>query len=220
MNVAVGGASFLLLHTICLSAASLAGADPTTSGGVACAVRIVATGGFLALQQAGGSQPSLWLRADPADSEAAERAPSLLRQGWAPPAAAATFLALVLASGALLSLGDPGAMAVVLPEPRPLPDPTRAADLLLLAPLTEELFFRAFLLTALSRAGAGAAGWLLSPLLFAAWHGAVADSPVFFGLLGLWLTALYRTSGGSLPLAVGTHACFNGLVVLLRAARY
>ena len=41
-----------------------------------------------------------------------------------------------------------------VPAPRPWPEPERAALLLAVAPLSEEAFFRAFLLTAFERAGA------------------------------------------------------------------
>ena len=114
-----------------------------------------------------------------------------------------------------------------LPGPRPWPEPERAALLLLIAPLSEEAFFRAYLMTALERAGAPAnAALLASAAGFALYHVPLAEmlrdgslELAFYELLGLYLGFLYQRSGRSLPLAVVTHASFNSIVTALRAAQ-
>ena len=130
---------------------------------------------------------------------------------------------LTLFALAIAALGT-GLGAEWLPPPRPLPGPLRAVDILAAAPLTEEIFFRAWLLVAMQRAGASELAALgASSVLFACWHAplvaALGDPSelFFFGALGAWLTLLYQKSDGSLPLAVGTHATFNLIVTLLRS---
>ena len=115
----------------------------------------------------------------------------------------------------------------MLPAARPLPEAGRALDVLVAAPLTEELYFRGWLLAACDAAGAPAVASLgASALLFSLWHApqllsgaGSAGELVFFAALGAWLALLYRKSESSLPLVVGTHASFNAIVVLLRAVR-
>ena len=91
------------------------------------------------------------------------------------------------------------------------------------APLTEEAYFRAWLLPALERVGAPpGAGVAASAALFSLWHlpGGGASEVLFFAALGTWLAVLFRASGGSRLLAAGTHASFNLIVVLLRASQF
>jgi hypothetical protein len=217
-DVAAGGAVFLLLHTLSISASQVFfGATAGVPSGTDAAARLVATAGFVGVQQLAGFRPvSTWLRIEPSSGAAPAALltaqPVLVTSALA----AAGFALLALLVGLGLSLGDLNALDTVLPAARALPGPGATFDLLLSAPLTEELFFRGYLLTALE----GPLGLLASPMLFAAWHlGAALDGPLFFGLLGAWLVALFRASGGSLPLVIGTHSFFNALILLLRAAR-
>lgn len=85
------------------------------------------------------------------------------------------------------------------------------------APLGEELFFRGWLQTALSRRMSAAASVLISAVIFSAIHGLVLNAlplvelAVLFGLLRLWT--------GSLWPAIAMHAAHNfaSLAVLLVA---
>ena len=117
-----------------------------------------------------------------------------------------------------------------LPAPRPWPELSRAAELLLIAPAADEAFFRAFLITAIERAGGSASAALLAsavaysiyqvPLRDVLLLSEQASLPLLlYQLLGLFLGGLYQRSGGSLPLVVVCHATFNGLVTALRAAQ-
>ena len=95
-----------------------------------------------------------------------------------------------------------------------------------MAPLTEEAFFRAWLLNALAKLDAPPlAALATSAALFATWHlpsvlgGGGPGELGFFAALGAWLAWLYKASGDSLPFVAGTHASFNLIVVLLRAVQ-
>jgi membrane protease YdiL (CAAX protease family) len=103
----------------------------------------------------------------------------------------------------------------------------RAHSVLAIAPLSEEIFFRAWLLVTLRRAGASfPARVALSSILFSLWHvplGRPEMAPtdlLAFGALGAVLAAMYDASSGSLPLVASTHASYNLIVTLLRYGRY
>lgn len=206
-DVAIGGALYVLLQTIGLSAAQVAGVDARAA---AAAVRLVATGGFVLALEASGTVPA----SDYIRGPSAEPRFKLLGSPLAPLACGGAFFVAVLA--ATLAAGGE------LPAAAPL-ELGRVADVLLAAPLSEEAFFRGFLLTGLARAGVPAAGGIAaSAASFALWHAGLPDGgggPVFFLGLGAYLALLYEGGGRSLGLAVGTHAVFNGLVTLLRAAQ-
>ena len=209
IDVAVGSIAFLLLNVAIVSTFG----DSVTS-------RMVALGGFVGLQQLVGLPPSEWLRLD---DEPAAVDPNPLFQSRSPLAGAtfATTFALCVALAAQLCGLE------WIPGPRPWPEPSRAALLLLIAPLSEEAFFRAYLMTALERAGAPAnAALLASAAGFALYHVPLAEmlrdgslALAFYESLGLYLGFLYQRSGRSLPLAVVTHASFNAIVTALRAAQ-
>jgi len=109
-------------------------------------------------------------------------------------------------------------VGVRAPPPSPLPSPTDTTQWVLLGvgvmvtgPLAEELLFRGFLLSALSRSRLGFGGAaVLTSVLFAAWHGdAFIPRLLELFIMGLafsWL--LWRT--GSLRVPVVSHAAFNG----------
>jgi membrane protease YdiL (CAAX protease family) len=219
-EVAAGVALFVMLQSVFLSFASVAGADTGESGGAVAACRLLATASFFAVQQAAGTRADEWLQSDATTDGERSRASALLRENPAAPAAAALAFALALAAAGT-ALG-----VEWLPPARPLPEAGRALDVLVVAPLTEEAVFRAWLLRALDRAGAApAASFAASAALFSLWHAPQsvvtgdASALVFFAALGAWLALLYRTAGDSLRVAAGTHASFNLIVVLLRAAR-
>jgi len=84
------------------------------------------------------------------------------------------------------------------------------------APLSEELLFRGFLLSALARSGLGFwGGAVLSTALWTSLHAgysAVGIVEVFLiGIFFSWL--LWRT--GSLRVAIFCHALYNSLIVLV-----
>ena len=210
VDVAVGSIAFLLLNV---------GIVSTFGDGVAS--RLVALGGFVGLQQlVGGLSPSEWLRLG---DEPSAVDPNPLFQSRSP-LAGATF-ATAFGLGVVLVAQLLGLEWV--PGPRPWPEPSRAALLLLVAPLSEEAFFRAYLMTALERAGApGGAALLASAAGFALYHVPLSEilrdgslELAFYESLGLCLGVLYQRSGRSLPLAVVTHGAFNALVTALRAAQ-
>lgn len=80
----------------------------------------------------------------------------------------------------------------------------------LLVPACEELFFRGYLLGALSRGGARFAA-LISALAFALAHGFGTQTPAY-ALLG-WVFALLTLHAGSLLAAVLAHGCYNGALI-------
>ena len=209
IDVAVGSIAFLLLNVLIVS---------TFGDGVAS--RLVALGGFVGLQQLVGLPPSEWLRLD---DEPSAVDPNPLFQSRSP-LAGATF-ATAFALGVALVAQLFGLEWV--PGPRPWPDASRAALLLIVAPLSEEAFFRAYLMTALERAGAPAGAALLASAAgFALYHVPIGEmlrdgslELAFYESLGLYLGFLYQRSGRSLPLAVVTHGAFNALVTALRAAQ-
>jgi membrane protease YdiL (CAAX protease family) len=96
-------------------------------------------------------------------------------------------------------------------------------DVLLAAPLTEELFFRAWLLTAAQRAGVPpAAAITCSALTFVLWHtggGSPGGGLLTFGLLGAWLAVAYAKGGQRLTTTVGAHALWNAAIVAVRVVR-
>ena len=211
-QVAVGGVVFVLLHTMGLTAAQLSG---VATEGAAVPVRLAATAGFVAVQTAVGLPPSQWLLAPPAR-------PARWRWLETPYAPAVGTLALCVAAAlpaaVLSATGDSAALAAYLPTPRPL-DLPRLLDTLAAAPLTEELFFRAWLLNALSSLEVPDGAALgVSVLLFVLWHLGVDGGAASHAATGLWFGLLYQRGGG-LRVSAGTHALWNGCVAALRALR-
>ena len=111
-------------------------------------------------------------------------------------------------------------LAAVAPAARPL-DAGRAADAILAAPIAEELFFRGWLLAALSRTGLAEGGAAIgaSAIAFALWHAGQGDGGLlFYSAFGAFLAALYRRTG-TLAAPLGAHAAWNGLILAVRALR-
>ena len=211
VDVGVSGILYVLLNALAVA----------ISGGDGPVGRLLALGGFAGLQQlAGQLPPSAWLKLD--EDEARVSSSPLFQSGS--PLAGVTF---AFAFG--LAVAVPAQLLGLewVPAPRPWPEPERAALLLAVAPLSEEAFFRAFLLTAFERAGAPpSAGLIGSAACFALYHVPLAEMVrdgslqlPLFELLGLYLAFCYQKSGGSLPFVVVTHATFNAVVTALRAAQ-
>ena len=193
-------------------------------GGESVASQLVAVGLFAGSQQLVGLPPSLWLqlRADP---ERVDPSPFFQSGSPAAPITAAFAFGIAVVGAASLA-GVPW-----LPAPRAFPEPSRALDVLLVKPVVEEIFFRAWLLRAFRRAAGDApttqtAGLLASGVLFGLWQAPVSTvlsggppSLLLFESLGVWLAYLYQQSGGSLLFAVATHCSFNLAVTLLRDAQ-
>ena len=115
-----------------------------------------------------------------------------------------------------------------LPEPKPFPAADGALLNLLVAPLSEEIFFRSWLLTAFEAAGGSqAAALIASTALFGLYHvpfGQVlaeggSAKLLVYEALGAYLSFLYQRSGGSLPLAFVCHATCNLIVLGLAEAQ-
>lgn len=213
-EIALNATLFVALHAFACTGAALASgsADPSAATAVA---RLAAVAAFVALQQ----PVSGWLT-EPRSSSSESRAMPALDRPIAPLAAVLLFAVAACAPAALAQLaGAPEAAQLLLPAARALPDPGRALDLLAAAPIEEELFFRAWLLSALRRGGLGdAAALAASSVAFAAWHGVGGDGgPLFFAALGGWLGWLYQRSEGNLALPLATHALWNGGVAVGRA---
>lgn len=200
-----------------LNALSAAVEPVMPDGGV---LRLLALAGFAAVQQFAGVPLDRWLRQ--ADESRVDPNP-FFQSGS--PLAGVTFafaFGLAVAVPAQL-LGVPW-----VPAARELPEAGPALEKLFVAPLCEELFFRAWLLNALERAAPGsqAAGLVASSALFALYMVPLADvvsggsnQLLLFEALGAYLAFLYQRSGGSLPFVVVTHCTFNALVTALRAAQ-
>jgi|GEM_PF-2331097 membrane protease YdiL (CAAX protease family) len=82
-----------------------------------------------------------------------------------------------------------------------------------IAPVCEELLFRAVLHGALSARLSWAPATVMTALIFATVHGIVENVPALF-VLGLILQRQLRDSG-SLWLPIMTHAVFNGVIVAI-----
>ena len=206
-DAALGGGLYLLLNLLLIETASLVA--PSDFGAVALA-RCAACVIFVALQSTAGLPPAEWLSPQQADADA----PS-------PAIATAAFAAVVLLPPLLLQLSGQSELAAALvPAARPL-DAGRAADAILAAPIAEELFFRGWLLAALSRTGLAEGGAAIgaSAVAFALWHAGQGDGGLlFYSAFGAFLAALYRRTG-TLAAPLGAHAAWNGLILAVRALR-
>lgn len=142
IDVAFGSVLFVVLNACYLQATLLMLPSPAAD---AIAARVLALGTFAALQQFAGVPVSQWLRrADP--SRVASN--PLFQSGT--PLAGVTFAFLFAVPVATLAQL---AGVAWLPEPRPWPGADDALLRLVVAPLSEECFFRAWLCAAFQRAG-------------------------------------------------------------------
>lgn len=214
----VGVPLFFLLQSVSVSTASTLLPDDL----VPPAGRVVAFGLFAAIQAAAGLPLEQWaLRPAAARAEWA-----LLDSPLAAVAVFATFALLAFSPVAVAALsGQADIVDVLLPTAGALPPPARIFDVLLAAPLTEELFFRAWLLSAAQRAGAPPAAAIAgSALTFAVWHAGAGASAgggglLTFGVLGAWLAVAYTKGGRRLTTTVGAHALWNAAILAIRVVR-
>lgn len=222
IDVCFGSVTYVLLNAACRQAGVLVfGGDAMVS----IAGRLLALCLFVAAQQLVGVPVSQWLRLQ-GDSQRVDPNP-FFQAGAASPLAGVTFafiFAVPIATCAQLAGLD------WLPAPRPFPGGSESALRLLIAPLSEEIFFRAWLFAAFERAGgvsAQAAAVVASATLFGLYEVPLATvfapEPSFelllYQLFGGFLALLYQGSGGSLPLVVVTHSTANLIVTGLRAAQ-
>uniref|UniRef100_A0A7S4B5Z9 CAAX prenyl protease 2/Lysostaphin resistance protein A-like domain-containing protein n=1 Tax=Chrysotila carterae TaxID=13221 RepID=A0A7S4B5Z9_CHRCT len=220
-EVFAGFALFLLLHSIGLNAVQLATPE---SEGVTFAVafsRVLSTALFIVVQQSAGLPIADLLTLRTAADPTPERANIGFLQGALAPAwgillfSAAAFLpSVVQAIVEQRSVED-----VLMPYAREIPAAGRAFDIVAAAPLTEELFFRGWLLAAMERRGASATASVgLSAASFALWHASGAATPadaLFFLGFGAWLALLHRRSQ-SLLTPIIVHCAWNTGFMLLR----
>jgi membrane protease YdiL (CAAX protease family) len=225
------------------------------------AARVLALLGFIGLQQIVGFKPSSWLRLSPDKSgggggDGGDGGPRRANQGESAPDLLAPLFDLAAprcvnpiadalrANAAALGF----ALLVVLPVAgldaiggvdllpsfgvSGLASGDAALLTLLVAPLSEEVFFRAWLLSAFERAGGSAFNALIaSSGLYALYvvplSTVLADTTggngpallLLYEVLGGFLAYLFQRSGGALPLVVVTHCAFNLGVALLAAAQ-
>lgn len=230
-DMAINGFLFLILHTITASAAQLAGFEPFNVDDRAAfaAARLASIGAFIAVQQVapGGMPSDTWLADDEASVNALPRVEGTLNPILFSAGVAVAFALLCLVGSMALAAaqGVPPAEALAawLPAPKPF-QPGRAFDLLVAAPVQEEIFFRAWLIAILARAGiSDGAAIGASAILFSLWHvGTSGGNPgelLELLLLGATLGWLYERSGRRLIMPLAAHSTYNGVVVVLGAAR-
>jgi len=221
VDAGLGSIAFVLLNAAAIAVTQAAGLE--AEGAVYRLLGLVA---FVALQAAIGLPPQEWarLRADPARVDSS---PFFQITYLGGPGAGVTF---AFGFGIAIALAAQLLGIDWVPAPRPWPELPQAVELLLIAPLADEAFFRAFLIRAIERAGGSATMALLaSAVAYAAYQVPVREllllseqaslALLLFQLLGLFLGVLYQRSGGSLPLVFVSHATFNALVTALRAAQ-
>ena len=216
VDVCFGCISFVLLNALAIALTQAA--HVPADGAIH---RLLALITFALLQAAVGLPPSEWLRGR-ADESRIDPNP-LFQSGS--PLAGITFgvgFGLSIAVGASLLGID------WVPSAREWPSTDRALELLAVAPLVDEAFFRGYLLTAIELAGgAPTAAILASVAAYAVYQvppsgllsGGANPPLLLFELLGADLAWLYQRSGGSLPFVVLMHATFNVLITGLRAAQ-
>ena len=184
-DTVVNSGLFLLLHTFTWSSAQFAGFNPfnTADRAAFALARLVGIGAFVAVQQvaAGGISFDGWLAGDD-DEHGLGRVEGSYNPIAFSAGAAVAFVALCITSSASYAMlvqgtGLPEALTTWLPGARAL-EPGRAFDLLVAAPVQEEIFFRAWLINALQKTGVGELGTLAaSSVAFMLWQCAGLLSP-------------------------------------------
>jgi len=190
------------------------------AGTVAALVRFAATGFFTFwMSKFGVVPPGQWLgfnttKPEAVEGDEAESKGTALSPLASPLLAAAIFAPLLLFT---VSVGE--ATGIDLLPGRPWPGFGRSLDYLVAAPITEELFFRAWLTAHMKKAGASdTLCVVLTTILWQLWHLQQGIS-VNFIWLGACLSLTYLNLGGSWALTAGTHGFFNLYVFILKASR-
>ena len=143
IDAAFGSVLFVVLNAFYLQATLLMLPSPEAD---TIAARVLALGTFAALQQFAGVPVSQWLRLREDPSRVARN--PLFQSGS--PLAGITFAFIFAVPVAILAQL---AEIAWLPEPRPWPGAEDALLRLVVAPVSEECFFRAWLCAAFERAG-------------------------------------------------------------------
>ena len=227
VDTAFGCILFVWLNSLAKYATILTTPSPETD---IAAARIIALLVFVMVQNAIGLPASEWLRLR-ADPEKVDPNP-FFNSGS--PIAGVTFAFIFAVPVATLAQLSGIAW---LPSAVDFPGPERALLTLLVAPVSEEIFFRAWLISQFeaSAAASGAdrdaaqvAALISSAALFGLYHvpvGAVLNAPngslrlLLYEALGAYLAFLYQRSGGSLPLVAIAHCTCTLIVATLAAAQ-
>ena len=219
--VALGTVLFVYLNRAAKFLTMLSFDSPEADVAVA---RVLALAVFTLLQRIAGLEPGAWLRlrgVPPVDSGG----PLDLLLDLPTPIAGVLLASLfVLPVAALSACG----LKLLPVFGTGFPSEARALLTLVVAPLSEEVFFRAWLLSAFARNGgaanlaiivsAGLYGLYVVPLSSVLNGTTGGDGPallLLYEALGGFLAYLFQRSGGSLPLVVVTHCTFNLAVALL-----
>lgn len=218
IDAAFGCILFVLLDALFKQLTLFAMPSPEADAATA---RILALSAFASIQQFAGLPPSLWLRW----SEDKSRVSSNPLFNAGSPLAGVTFAFMFAVPCAVLAQV---AGIEWLPPPAPFPDALSTLLKTVVAPVTEECFFRAWLLTAIERAGGSPFTALIaSSGLFSLYKVPISDviangspSLLLYEALGAYLAYLYQQSGGSLPFVIVTHATFKLTVLALCAAQW
>jgi len=198
--------------------------SPEADVGVA---RILAVATFAAVQQLVGFELSSWLRLSGTSDGRASPLDPIFELG-SPLAGVAFALLFFVPVAGLNALG----LNLLPVYGTGFPSTVSSALLtFLIAPFSEEVFFRAWLLSAFERAGgsphsamiasAGLYGLYVVPLssvLSGTTGGSGSALLLLYEALGGLLAFLFQRSGGSLPLVVVSHCTFNLAVALYTAA--
>ena len=172
--------------------------------------RIATTASFATAQQAAGIMPfdSYLISPTNAKSNQPRHHPALSGLG----AGTLAYVALAaVPAGLLTASGEPELARVVIPHPFLTLTPLLLVDTLVLAPLAEEIFFRAWMLACMEEEGVPEAVAIsVSALLFGVWH-VGTDGIASITLLGGWLGFVYINSGKSLLVPIIAHMTWNVL---------
>jgi len=201
------------------------------------AARILAAAAFVLVQRIAGLEFCSWLRlsgelpqvADGSDdgsgngSSASSPIDALL--GLPAPVAGVAFALLFALPVAAVNAAGVNVLPVYGTG---FPSGLCALVTLFIAPLSEEIFFRAWILSAFARAGgeaslaliasAGLYGLYVVPISSVLAGTTGGDGPallLLYEALGAFLAYLFQRSGGSLSLVVVTHCTFNLALALL-----
>ncbi|KAJ1445001.1 CAAX protease self-immunity-domain-containing protein [Pelagophyceae sp. CCMP2097] len=220
-DVGTGSVAFIACYLNAVVAADLLLADAPVAQ---VAGRVSATAAFFALQNAAGEKSPVPLRrglsfADVAGEFRWTQSLKVSKVGdvaW-PLVAAGASVPVFQAILVPLFLLRPQDWAP--PDHLVLPSPTEFFEVVCVVPVTEELFFRFFLLETARRANFGYAPSILaSAAAFAAWHGPNPTS-LALGVLGAYWGHMYsQTRNILVPMTM--HALWNAFTLLSKSGAF